>query len=256
MVTFEADARPGGLPRRPHGVQRSAPAGLPADRPADHPAAVGYIALPTGLDSRTFEPSGVVGLALGLAGIIAAFSIGLPGFSTYLFALRGFYAKKNTGPRSSSTAPRTPSTSCSPSLLVRSVASSGLALAFAARLLRRGGRRRRSCSTAHSPGFDWRALVRPVAAPVAAAVMGGCVFGVGLASVVGVGRPCCCSPSPWRRWSASRSTAPPITLLRVPGAEPALDGCDVASRACAGVVPRLRDACRRVRALASPRRPS
>ncbi len=53
------------------------------------PAAVGYVALPKGLDHRAFEATGELGKALGLGGIIAAFAIGLPGFSSYLFTLQG-----------------------------------------------------------------------------------------------------------------------------------------------------------------------
>src|SRR5690606_28090683 len=55
------------------------------------PAAAGYVALPLGLDSITFEATGALGTVLRLTGIIAAFAVGLPGFSVYLYALRGFY---------------------------------------------------------------------------------------------------------------------------------------------------------------------
>lgn len=60
------------------------------------PAAVGYIALPTALEARTFEATGELAKVLDVTGIIAAFAVGLPGFSTYLYALRGFYAMKDT----------------------------------------------------------------------------------------------------------------------------------------------------------------
>ena len=60
------------------------------------PAAVGYVALPKGLDARTFLATGNLDEALGLSGIIAAFAVGLPGFSVYLYTLRGFYAMKDT----------------------------------------------------------------------------------------------------------------------------------------------------------------
>jgi putative peptidoglycan lipid II flippase len=60
------------------------------------PAAVGYVALPAGLDARTFVATGNLDEALDLTGIIAAFAIGLPGFSLYLYAFRGFYAMKDT----------------------------------------------------------------------------------------------------------------------------------------------------------------
>ena len=142
------------------------------------PAAVGYIALPTGLDSRTFEPSGVVGLALSLGGIIAAFSIGLPGFSTYLFALRGFYAKKNTKIPFFINCAENAINIVLAVIFVRLWGVVGLALAFAAAY---------SVSAViavvvlnrHSPGFDWRGLVRTWALLlVAAAIMGGFVYGV------------------------------------------------------------------------------
>lgn len=60
------------------------------------PAAIGYLALPKGLDHRTFTATGNLARGLHLSTIVAAFAIGLPGFSSYLFTLRGFYAMKNT----------------------------------------------------------------------------------------------------------------------------------------------------------------
>ncbi len=142
------------------------------------PAAAGYVALPQGLDSISFEATGALGVVLRLTGIIAAFAIGLPGFSTYLYALRGFYAKKNT---------KTPFfINCFENAInvvlaivfVRWWGVVGLALSFAVAysvaavvavaVLNR-----------HSPGFDWRGLVHTwLKLLVAAAIMGGFVFGL------------------------------------------------------------------------------
>lgn len=61
------------------------------------PATIGYIALPQALHYAVDVASGSnVDRILRLAGIVAAFAVGLPGFSTYLYALRGFYAMKDT----------------------------------------------------------------------------------------------------------------------------------------------------------------
>lgn len=60
------------------------------------PAAAAYLALPGGLSHRTFTAHGGVAHGLELVPIVAAFAIGLPGFSSYLYALRGFYALKDT----------------------------------------------------------------------------------------------------------------------------------------------------------------
>jgi putative peptidoglycan lipid II flippase len=61
------------------------------------PAAVGYLALPAGL-SHGIDPAAgsVVERVLHYGGIVGAFAIGLPGFSMYLYAFRGFYAMKDT----------------------------------------------------------------------------------------------------------------------------------------------------------------
>ncbi len=60
------------------------------------PALAAYVALPSGLDHRTFTATGDVARALDLGSLVAAFAVGLPGFSNYLYALRGFYAMKDT----------------------------------------------------------------------------------------------------------------------------------------------------------------
>ncbi|MGY6501371.1 MAG: murein biosynthesis integral membrane protein MurJ [Acidimicrobiales bacterium] len=58
------------------------------------PATFGYLAL--SLPVVDLLPIGAEAPTETTAGILAAFSIGLFGFSVYLFALRGFYARKNT----------------------------------------------------------------------------------------------------------------------------------------------------------------
>ncbi|MEO6626984.1 MAG: murein biosynthesis integral membrane protein MurJ [Aquihabitans sp.] len=140
------------------------------------PAAVGYIALPKGLDHRTFVATGELGKALGLGGIIAAFAIGLPGFSTYLYALRGFYAMKNTKIPFLINLLENALNIGAAIVLVRIWGVVGLALAFAlaysvaavvavAVLCR------------YSPGFDWRGLTATWAKLLAAAlVMAGFVY--------------------------------------------------------------------------------
>lgn len=122
------------------------------------PAAVGYVALPKGLDHITFVATGELSTVLGLTGIIAAFAIGLPGFSSYLYALRAFYAMKNTKIPFQVNVLENVLNIVFALVLVRIWGVVGLALAFAfaytiaavvavAVLCR------------HSPGFDWRALV-------------------------------------------------------------------------------------------------
>lgn len=142
------------------------------------PAAVGYVALPKGLDARTFTATGELGTALGLTGIIAAFALGLPGFSTYLYALRGFYAMKNT---------KIPFViNCGENLIniltafvfVRWWGVVGLALSFALAYTVSAGIAV-VILTRRSPGFDWGGLAQTwIKLIVAAAIMGGFVYGV------------------------------------------------------------------------------
>lgn len=142
------------------------------------PAAVGYVALPRGLDHLGFEPTGLLATALGLGSIIAAFAVGLPGFSTYLYALRGFYAMKNTKIPFVINVGENALNIVLALVLVRIWGVVGLALAFAlaynisavvavAVLCR------------HSPGFAWRALATTwLRLLTAALVMGVLVYGV------------------------------------------------------------------------------
>jgi putative peptidoglycan lipid II flippase len=58
------------------------------------PASFGYMAL--ALPVVDLLPIGSVAATEVTAGVLVGFSVGLFGFSAYLFALRGFYARKNT----------------------------------------------------------------------------------------------------------------------------------------------------------------
>jgi putative peptidoglycan lipid II flippase len=142
------------------------------------PAAVGYLALPLGLEHRTFVGSDTVERYFSMVGIVAAFAVGLPGFSSYLYTLRGFYAMKNT---------RTPFfinlfenavNIATAIVFVRWWGVVGLALSFSvaytvAALVAQVVLQR------HSPGFDWRGLVSTwIKLLVAAGVMGGVVYGL------------------------------------------------------------------------------
>ena len=142
------------------------------------PAAVGYVALPRGLDHRTFTATGELAEALGLGGVIAAFAIGLPGFSSYLFTLRGFYAMKNTKTPFFLNVFENAVNIALAVVLVRVWGVVGLALSFglaynvaavvAVVVLCR-----------HSPRFDWRALATTWGRLlVAAQAMAGLVYGV------------------------------------------------------------------------------
>lgn len=142
------------------------------------PAAVGYVALPKGLDHRTFIATGELDRVLGLTGIIAAFAVGLPGFSSYLYALRAFYAMKNT---------RIPFlVNCFENALniavgvvfVRLWGITGLALSFAVAYTA-SAVVATAVLTRHSPGFAWQALLRTWAELlVAAGTMGGVVYAI------------------------------------------------------------------------------
>jgi putative peptidoglycan lipid II flippase len=142
------------------------------------PAAVGYVALPNGLDYRTFLATGDLERVLGLSGVIAAFAVGLPGFSSYLYSLRAFYAMKNTKTPFIINCVENAINIVLAIIFVRIWGIVGLALAFALAytiaaviaivVLKR-----------HSPGFDWRGLlVTWTKLLVAAGVMGGVVFAI------------------------------------------------------------------------------
>lgn len=142
------------------------------------PAAVGYLALPKGLDARTFTATGELGTALGLSSIIAAFAIGLPGFSTYLYALRGFYAMKNTKIPFVINCGENAINIATAIVFARWWGVVGLALSFSLAYTVSAGiaivvlARR-------SPGFDWGGLIGTwVKLGIAAAIMGGFVYGV------------------------------------------------------------------------------
>jgi putative peptidoglycan lipid II flippase len=142
------------------------------------PAAVGYVALPKGLDARTFVATGELAQVLDVTGIIAGFAIGLPGFSTYLYALRGFYAMKDTRTPFFINCVENAINIVAAIVFVRWWGVVGLALAFGvaynlAAVLAVATLARRS------PGFDLRGLVATwLKLALAAAVMGGFVYGV------------------------------------------------------------------------------
>jgi len=143
------------------------------------PAAVGYVALPGGLSASPFDPTdGLLAEAFSVLGVIAAFAVGLPGFSTYLYALRGFYAKKNTRIPFFINCVENAINIVLAVIFVRLWGVIGLALAFGAAynisaIIAVGS------LTRHSPGFDWKGLgstwLRLLAA---AAIMGGFVYGL------------------------------------------------------------------------------
>lgn len=142
------------------------------------PAAVGYVALPKGLDAHTFVATGELGKALGLTGVIAAFAVGLPGFSTYLYALRGFYAMKNTKIPFVINCVENAINIATAVVFVRWWGVVGLALSFALAYTVSAGIAV-AVLTRHSPGFDWTGLVKTWAKLLLAAiVMGGFVYGV------------------------------------------------------------------------------
>lgn len=142
------------------------------------PAAVGYIALPSALDYRTFEAVGFAARFLDVSTIVAAFAAGLPGFSMYLYTMRAFYAMKNT---------RTPFminlfenalNIAAAIVFVRWWGVPGLALSY-------GLAYTVSSAVAvvvllrYRPGFDWRGLVNSLLRLLlAAGIMGGAVYGL------------------------------------------------------------------------------
>lgn len=142
------------------------------------PAAVGYVALPLGLDHRTFVGTDTIERYFSMIGIVAAFAVGLPGFSSYLYSLRGFYAMKNTKTPFYINLFENAVNIAAAVVFVRWWGVVGLALSFslaytvaaivAQVILQR-----------HSPGFDWRGLINTwVRLLVAAALMGGVVYGL------------------------------------------------------------------------------
>ena len=142
------------------------------------PAAVGYVALPKGLDARTFTATGELGTALGLTGIIAAFALGLPGFSTYLYALRGFYAMKNTKIPFVINCGENVINIVTAFVFVRWWGVVGLALSFSVAYTVSAGIAV-VILTRRSPGFDWGGLAQTwVKLILAAGIMGGFVYGI------------------------------------------------------------------------------
>jgi putative peptidoglycan lipid II flippase len=142
------------------------------------PAAVGYLALPKGLDARTFTATGDLGKALGLSGIIAAFALGLPGFSTYLYALRGFYAMKNTKIPFVINCGENAINIATAVVFVRWWGVVGLALSFSLAYTV-SAMIAVVVLTRRSPGFDWGGLAQTwVKLLIAAAIMGGFVYGL------------------------------------------------------------------------------
>ena len=143
------------------------------------PAAVGYVALPKGLDARTFEVEGeLLTRAFSITGVVAAFAVGLPGFSTYLYALRGFYAKKNTKIPFAINCIENAINVALAIVFVRLWGVVGLALAFGLAYDLAAVIAVVSLSR-HSPGFDWRGLASTwLRLLVAGGIMGGFVYGV------------------------------------------------------------------------------
>ena len=141
------------------------------------PAAVGYLALPKGLDHRTFVAGGQLERVLHLASIIAAFAVGLPGFSSYLYSLRAFYAMKNTKTPFLINCFENGVNIATAVVFVRWWGIVGLALSFAlaysvAAVVSIAILNRRS------RGFDWRGLAATWAKLlVAAGAMGALVYG-------------------------------------------------------------------------------
>ncbi|MEZ5204431.1 MAG: polysaccharide biosynthesis C-terminal domain-containing protein [Acidimicrobiales bacterium] len=125
-----------------------------------------------------FSPEhGLLGQAYNVIGVVAAFSIGLPGFSTYLYALRLDSREEHEDPVLHQLH-RELINIVLAIVLVRLWGVVGLALAFGlaydiAAVIAVVSLNR------HSPGFDWRGLVSTwLRLIVAAAVMGGFVYGV------------------------------------------------------------------------------
>lgn len=142
------------------------------------PAAVGYLALPLGLESRTFVATGSVDTAFAVAAVVAGFALGLPGFSSYLYTLRGFYAMKNTKVPFAINCFENLVNIATAIVFVRLWGVVGLAISFAvaytvAALAAQVVLQR------YSPGFDWKGLANTwFRLVVAAALMGGIVYGL------------------------------------------------------------------------------
>jgi len=142
------------------------------------PAAVGYLALPLGLDHRNFIGTTTVERGFQVLAVVGGFSLGLPGFSSYLYTLRGFYAMKNTKTPFLINCFENALNVATAIVFVRWWGVVGLAISFAvaytiAAIVAQVVLQR------HSPGFDWRGLANTWARLlVAAALMGVVVYGL------------------------------------------------------------------------------
>ncbi|HRW39751.1 MAG TPA: lipid II flippase MurJ, partial [Aquihabitans sp.] len=130
-------------------------------------------------DARTFEVEGeLLTRAFSITGVVAAFAVGLPGFSTYLYALRGFYAKKNTKIPFAINCIENAINVALAIVFVRLWGVVGLALAFGLAYDLAAVIAVVSLSR-HSPGFDWRGLTSTwLRLLLAGGLMGGFVYGV------------------------------------------------------------------------------
>ncbi|MBX3314785.1 MAG: murein biosynthesis integral membrane protein MurJ [Actinobacteria bacterium] len=138
------------------------------------PAAIGYLALPLGLESRTFVATGSVSTAFAVASVVAGFALGLPGFSSYLYTLRAFYAMKNTKIPFAINCFENLVNIATAIVFVRLWGVVGLAISFAvaytvASFVAQAVLHR------HSPGFDWKGLANTWLRLIAAAALMGTI---------------------------------------------------------------------------------